>query len=406
MASSQTKKKNQPNLSVATESLDETKKNLKEEILCNICFDTVAPTNVVNTACKHTFCSECFFEWMKNKYTCPCCRKLLITREMDQQVALADNAATINLQEESISSNCEEIADLRRLNRIHRRRNKNLVKDNTNQMGRQLRVRKMVDDTRAILKKIERKKRKIQDFIANNSAMTQILIHENPEAALRTVKKEVARVLSKKRKEHRMRMKKVMAELLIGFIAFNSRPFPGKYKDLISGNIHRVDIDSLYDAESYCDMGESIRELFSEAPYMNKRRIVTLSSSEERIPQRVQRRRIQSPFSLPDVEALRRLNFRPVNRPAEFRRELTNFVVEARSPTLNAFSGVIPTRFPTLNAFSSLDIPAFSPVPSSGDMFVFRAGEPVHGRRQVSLPSEVIKSVLSEVIERVTQENI
>ena len=41
---------------------------------CSICYNKFGIDKIVNTDCGHTFCSECFFRWMKGNVTCALCR--------------------------------------------------------------------------------------------------------------------------------------------------------------------------------------------------------------------------------------------------------------------------------------------------------------------------------------------
>ena len=41
---------------------------------CSICQNTIKTTESITTPCKHRFCSDCFFTWMKRKANCPVCR--------------------------------------------------------------------------------------------------------------------------------------------------------------------------------------------------------------------------------------------------------------------------------------------------------------------------------------------
>ena len=43
--------------------------------VCSICRNTIKIDESVITPCKHRFCSDCFFNWMKRKANCPVCRK-------------------------------------------------------------------------------------------------------------------------------------------------------------------------------------------------------------------------------------------------------------------------------------------------------------------------------------------
>ena len=132
---------------------------------CNICFDNIKPNMLVNTPCGHSFCSECFFEWMKENYTCPCCRTLVIKREENQQRVLTVNRAEIAVQEQEIEELTDDVANLRRLQKIHKRRVSHLEKNNKKLLARQIRVRMMLQETRQVRNQITNK---IIKIIPNN----------------------------------------------------------------------------------------------------------------------------------------------------------------------------------------------------------------------------------------------
>ena len=128
------------NVKINTETMTESqnKDNFRQ---CNICFEDTKPDMLVNTPCGHIFCCDCFFEWMKQNYTCPCCRTLLIKREETQLETLRVNRAEIAVQEEHIGDIQEDVRNLRRLQTIHKRRIKQLESSNETQMKRQIRLR-------------------------------------------------------------------------------------------------------------------------------------------------------------------------------------------------------------------------------------------------------------------------
>jgi len=152
------------NLKVKTESMAEsqTKDNFRQ---CNICFEDTKPDMLVNTPCGHIFCCDCFFEWMKQNYTCPCCRTLLIKREESQLETLRVNRSEIAVQEEHIGDLQEDLTNLRRLQKIHKRRIKKLKQSNEEQFERQIRLRKMLSHTRHVRDNIVDE---IQDIIPRN----------------------------------------------------------------------------------------------------------------------------------------------------------------------------------------------------------------------------------------------
>ena len=52
---------------------------------CVICLNTINLHDGVITPCKHRYHSDCFFTWIFNHKTCPLCRTLLITNEMNEE---------------------------------------------------------------------------------------------------------------------------------------------------------------------------------------------------------------------------------------------------------------------------------------------------------------------------------
>jgi len=152
------------NLKVKTESMVEpqNKDNFRQ---CNICFEDTKPDMLVNTPCGHIFCCDCFFEWMKQNYTCPCCRTLLIKREESQLETLRVNRSEIAVQEEHIGELQEDLTNLRRLQKIHKRRIKKLKQSNEEQFERQIRLRKMLSHTRHVRDNVVNE---IQDIIPRN----------------------------------------------------------------------------------------------------------------------------------------------------------------------------------------------------------------------------------------------
>ena len=46
----------------------------EEDLKCTVCYEKLTIKNIVNTQCKHLYCWECFFKWIKTNPTCPYCR--------------------------------------------------------------------------------------------------------------------------------------------------------------------------------------------------------------------------------------------------------------------------------------------------------------------------------------------
>jgi uncharacterized Zn finger protein (UPF0148 family) len=45
-----------------------------EERECTICYNKFGINDIVNTVCKHVYCKNCFFRWLKGNVTCAMCR--------------------------------------------------------------------------------------------------------------------------------------------------------------------------------------------------------------------------------------------------------------------------------------------------------------------------------------------
>ena len=200
------------NLKVTTESMAEsqTKENFRQ---CNICFEDTKPDMLVNTPCGHIFCCDCFFEWMKQNYTCPCCRTLLIKREESQLATLRVNRAEIAVQEEHVGELQDDVTNLRRLQRIHKRRVKKLQTSNEEQLKRQIRLRSMIAQTRNVRDNVIKQ---IQDIIPRNklqrftTSFYTKLVGGECENALKEAKKLIKRAALH---EWKQRNSKVMNEL-------------------------------------------------------------------------------------------------------------------------------------------------------------------------------------------------
>ena len=46
----------------------------KNPTICGICWSKVGSKRVM-TPCKHLYCTDCFFRWMKENRNCPACRE-------------------------------------------------------------------------------------------------------------------------------------------------------------------------------------------------------------------------------------------------------------------------------------------------------------------------------------------
>jgi hypothetical protein len=63
---------------------------------CNICYNN---NNIINTSCKHIFCIDCIYKWIKIKCICPCCRSNLNKYEIINDIYIINNIDENNVNE-------------------------------------------------------------------------------------------------------------------------------------------------------------------------------------------------------------------------------------------------------------------------------------------------------------------
>ena len=283
-------------INIKTESKDESLL-LNDSKQCNICFDKIKFNMLVNTPCEHTFCCDCFFEWMKENYTCPCCRTLVIKREENQQRVLSVNRAEIVVQEQEIEELTEDMRNLRRLQKIHKRRVANLQKRNTILMGRQLRMRTMLQETRDernyLIRKISKiiPDNKLKDFIKK---FYKNLINGKSEEAFNEAKNLIRKVSLY---EWKKKMNKVSDELCKKYDICRSSLYLDKVlNDILSNspnsilckrNNDEISIKELVEEEKEEDKTSGEEEEVDEAQLQQRRGRL-----------RQQRRRIRHSFPM------------------------------------------------------------------------------------------------------------
>ena len=101
-----------------TES-EEEEELIDDENKCKICMLDVDDERVV-TPCGHLYCSACFFRWMKERPTCPTCRKYLGQEDVTKRRNLLHSLT------ESIHSQISLMTTVRRDNTRLERKNKHL----------------------------------------------------------------------------------------------------------------------------------------------------------------------------------------------------------------------------------------------------------------------------------------
>jgi len=110
---------------------------------CSVCYTDLDLKNTVITPCNHAYCSGCFFKWLSRKETCALCRKPLLSNALVEE----RTEELQNIQYELMESYRAHRVIKRDLKR-KRRQMRNLNDDVQSLMGRQIRLRTLLDKTK------------------------------------------------------------------------------------------------------------------------------------------------------------------------------------------------------------------------------------------------------------------
>ena len=130
------------NTQANTEAKTESKTDPKD---CSICYKPLDNTNMIITPCIHAFCNECFFKWLGRKESCAMCRKTLLTNEqVEEREQLLDE---IN---EDVARELSYLNQTRATLKKKKKKMQKIEKKANDLMDRQIRLRQMLDHTRAL----------------------------------------------------------------------------------------------------------------------------------------------------------------------------------------------------------------------------------------------------------------
>ena len=110
---------------------------------CSVCYTDLDLKNTVITPCNHAYCSGCFFKWLSRKETCALCRKPLLSNALVEERTEELQDIQYELME-SYRAHRVIKRDLKR----KRRQMRNLNDDVQSLMGRQIRLRTLLDKTK------------------------------------------------------------------------------------------------------------------------------------------------------------------------------------------------------------------------------------------------------------------
>jgi len=121
-----------------------------EKPICGVCWEAIELGKSVGTPCNHTYCTTCFFKWIKTHNTCPLCRHDMLSKTYE-----GDRRELLDAIEDQISEATLEWRDARRATRAAVRRHEAIVGENEAAFARQIRLREMLENTRCILTKTQ-----------------------------------------------------------------------------------------------------------------------------------------------------------------------------------------------------------------------------------------------------------
>ena len=120
--------------------------------ICNICYNALTE-KMICTPCKHTYCTECFFKWMKESRTCPNCREILA---IDNQMS-----GLLEDRRELLTTINENIASQFNLFRFIRRDNDRLDKTNRRLQRRKHELEYLLTNKKMKLEDLQEEKKTI-----------------------------------------------------------------------------------------------------------------------------------------------------------------------------------------------------------------------------------------------------
>ena len=136
---------------------------------CNICQEDTS-NNSVKTPCNHEFCGDCFFKWMQEKPNCPLCRKEFVNENI---------MTDINANREELSVISSEITYLKvKYSKMKKQARKMYAKSEMS-WERQIRLRRMLEDTRQSIIKERRILKKIRIKRINSKKINNLYKEED-----------------------------------------------------------------------------------------------------------------------------------------------------------------------------------------------------------------------------------
>lgn len=177
---------------------------LHSKMSCCICSEGLTLDTVINTQCGHQFCKDCFWKWMKNKNTCPLCRKDILfnddeLREQRHMQELLDHRSSIVKQVEE-SYDIKDKLD-NRIRRLQKKSDNLEIRINSEKYPFRLMELQVKEITKRLMKKEEETKK---NRIELSKELRYVLYKYVPSISIFKIKiQEYKKILE--RKERRLR---------------------------------------------------------------------------------------------------------------------------------------------------------------------------------------------------------
>jgi hypothetical protein len=135
---------------------------------CCICYKPCNALNIVNTPCKHIYCTDCFYRWIRVRPTCPMCRRNFTSFSAMSNDEITNDVHNITqIYRRNIIENQTLNEENRKLTKIilkRTKKNNELKIKSTNFINRIIRAREQLDFTHGYNEGI---KMKMQEEMCN-----------------------------------------------------------------------------------------------------------------------------------------------------------------------------------------------------------------------------------------------
>ena len=137
---------------------------------CAVCYTDLDLKNTVITPCNHAYCNGCFFKWLSRKETCALCRAPLLSNALVEE-RLEELQDVQGELMESYHAHRVIKRDLKR----KRKKMKHLTDDVNSLMGRQARMRLLLDKTKLACEETVKRNNVVQEALKHQRKALKML---------------------------------------------------------------------------------------------------------------------------------------------------------------------------------------------------------------------------------------